>query len=73
MGVLITVLAVAAAAGLVLLALSLRNVQQYEKGVVCRRGRVRTSITPHGIWRVDPDRPPCTASRVLRGPRGKKG
>lgn len=54
MGVLITVLAVSAAAGLVLLALSLRNVQQYEKGVVFRFGRLLPDIRGPGLRVIRP-------------------
>ncbi|MFJ1971152.1 slipin family protein [Streptomyces sp. NPDC087903] len=54
MGVLITVLAVFAVAGLVLLALSLRNVQQYEKGVVFRFGRLLPDIRGPGLRAIRP-------------------
>ncbi|MFF7948688.1 slipin family protein [Streptomyces griseorubiginosus] len=54
MGVLITVLVVFAVAGLVLLALSLRNVQQYEKGVVFRFGRLLPDIRGPGLRVIRP-------------------
>jgi regulator of protease activity HflC (stomatin/prohibitin superfamily) len=54
MGVLITVLAVFAVAGLVLLALSVRNVQQYEKGVVFRFGRLLPDIRGPGLRIIRP-------------------
>ncbi|MFD8737371.1 slipin family protein [Streptomyces sp. NPDC059618] len=54
MGVLITVLAVFAVAGLVLLALSVRNVQQYEKGVVFRFGRLLPDIRGPGLRVIRP-------------------
>ncbi|GGV22831.1 slipin family protein [Streptomyces spectabilis] len=54
MGVLITVLAVCAVAGLVLLALSLHNVQQYEKGVVFRFGRLLPDIRGPGLRVIRP-------------------
>ncbi|WP_330306300.1 MULTISPECIES: SPFH domain-containing protein [unclassified Streptomyces] len=54
MGVLITVLVVCAAAGLVLLAMSLRNVQQYEKGVVFRFGRLLPDIRGPGLRVIRP-------------------
>lgn len=54
MGVLITVLAVCAVAGLVLLALSLHNVQQYEKGVVFRFGRPLSDIRGPGLRVIRP-------------------
>ena len=54
MGVLITVLVVLAATGLVLLALSLRNVQQYEKGVVFRFGRLLPDIRGPGLRVIRP-------------------
>ncbi|MEV3856925.1 slipin family protein [Streptomyces sp. NPDC050095] len=54
MGVLITLLVVCAVAGLVLLALSLRNVQQYEKGVVFRFGRLLPDIRGPGLRVIRP-------------------
>ncbi|WP_406371584.1 SPFH domain-containing protein [Streptomyces sp. NBC_00647] len=54
MGVLITVLAVLAVAGLVLLALSVRSVQQYEKGVVFRFGRLLPDIRGPGLRVIRP-------------------
>ncbi|MFH8388835.1 slipin family protein [Streptomyces sp. NPDC018036] len=54
MGVLITVLAVFAVAGLVLLALSVRNVQQYERGVVFRFGRLLPDIRGPGLRVIRP-------------------
>ncbi|QDQ15541.1 slipin family protein [Streptomyces spectabilis] len=54
MGVLITVLTVCAVAGLVLLALSLHNVQQYEKGVVFRFGRLLPDIRGPGLRVIRP-------------------
>ncbi|MFF4901418.1 slipin family protein [Streptomyces sp. NPDC001068] len=54
MGVLITVLAVCAAVGLVLLGLSVRNVQQYEKGVVFRFGRLLPDIRGPGLRVIRP-------------------
>lgn len=54
MGVPITVLVVFAVAQLVLLALSLRNVQQYEKGVVFRFGRLLPDIRGPGLRVIRP-------------------
>lgn len=54
MGVLITVLVVFAVAGLILLAMSLRNVQQYEKGVVFRFGRLLPDIRGPGLRIIRP-------------------
>ncbi|MGW6210728.1 SPFH domain-containing protein [Streptomyces sp. NPDC055109] len=54
MGVLIIVLVVLALAGLVLLAMSLRNVQQYEKGVVFRFGRLLPDIRGPGLRVIRP-------------------
>jgi regulator of protease activity HflC (stomatin/prohibitin superfamily) len=54
MGVLITVLVVFAVAGLILLAMSLRNVQQYGKGVVFRFGRLLPDIRGPGLRVIRP-------------------
>ncbi|MEU9189045.1 SPFH domain-containing protein [Streptomyces sp. NPDC048484] len=54
MSVLITVLVVFAVAGLVLLGMSLRSVQQYEKGVVFRFGRLLPDIRGPGLHVIRP-------------------
>ncbi|MEV6653859.1 SPFH domain-containing protein [Streptomyces sp. NPDC051219] len=54
MGALTTLLIVFAGTGLVLLAMSLRNVQQYEKGVVFRFGRLLPDIRGPGLRMIRP-------------------
>ncbi|MFJ2813297.1 slipin family protein [Streptomyces sp. NPDC087294] len=54
MGVLITVLIVVVVAGLILVGLSLRDVQQYEKGVVFRFGRQLPQIRGPGLHVIRP-------------------
>lgn len=52
--VVITLIVIVGAAGLILLAMSLRDVQQYEKGVVFRFGRLLPDIRGPGLRMIRP-------------------
>jgi regulator of protease activity HflC (stomatin/prohibitin superfamily) len=54
MGVLITLLVIVAAIGLLLVAMSVHGVQQYEKGVVFRFGRLLPNIREPGLRLIRP-------------------